>query len=316
MWEEDSKYQQGNFRALVWAVVIGLIGSFLISLVSGDWQLFKLFLEVMGVVLAALCLYAAIVWIRNMKRQIIIGIIILAGGLLFSQTTQAQGTTYVSNLGMLSTSNTFIGSDSWLAMSFFTGTNAGGYNFNSAKLRMANATGNPSGFTFMLYSAIVSSEASPGGHLSTLNGSLSPVTGGIFTYDPTSSLILSPSTAYFIVLTSGTAIANGAYEWSIATTSASYNPSGGWEAPFGAATADNYQSSNGSSWGFAHIYPEFDINATPVPEPGVFLLLGLGGLLFLGLRINVIRDQSSEPPLAQFVPLSRFTSRVGGVSAR
>jgi hypothetical protein len=63
MWEEDPKYQQGNFRALVWAVVIGLIGSFLISLVSGDWQLFKLFLEVMGVVLAALCVYGAFVWI-------------------------------------------------------------------------------------------------------------------------------------------------------------------------------------------------------------------------------------------------------------
>jgi hypothetical protein len=62
MWEEDSRWQQGNYRLLVGAVVIGLIGSLLISLLSGDWQLFGVFLEVLGVVLVALCIYAAFVW--------------------------------------------------------------------------------------------------------------------------------------------------------------------------------------------------------------------------------------------------------------
>jgi len=63
MWEEDPRWQQGNYRFLVGAVVIGLIGSFFISLFSSDWQLFRVFLEVLGFILAALCIYAAIVWL-------------------------------------------------------------------------------------------------------------------------------------------------------------------------------------------------------------------------------------------------------------
>ena len=62
MWEEDPRWQQGNYRLLVGAVVIGLVGNFLISLFSGNWQLFGGFLEVIGVILAALCIYAAFVW--------------------------------------------------------------------------------------------------------------------------------------------------------------------------------------------------------------------------------------------------------------
>jgi hypothetical protein len=62
MWEEDPRWQQGNYRLLVGAVVIGLAGSFLISLYSGDWQLFLMFLEVFSIILAALCIYTAFVW--------------------------------------------------------------------------------------------------------------------------------------------------------------------------------------------------------------------------------------------------------------
>ena len=62
MWEEDPRWQQGNYLLLVGAVIIGLVGSFLISLFSGDWQLFGAYLEALGVVLAALCIYAAFVW--------------------------------------------------------------------------------------------------------------------------------------------------------------------------------------------------------------------------------------------------------------
>jgi hypothetical protein len=61
MWEEDPGWQQGNYRLLVGAVIIGLVGSFFISLWSGDWQLFGEFLKVLGVILAALCIYAAII---------------------------------------------------------------------------------------------------------------------------------------------------------------------------------------------------------------------------------------------------------------
>ena len=62
MWEEDPKWQQANYHFLVGAVIVGFVGSFLISLFLGEWQIFRFFLEALGVVLSALCIYAAIIW--------------------------------------------------------------------------------------------------------------------------------------------------------------------------------------------------------------------------------------------------------------
>jgi len=218
-----------------------------------------------------------------MKTHLLLGVFIYVSGLLIAQVTQAQGTTYVSNLGQPSINSVSVGSDSWIAMGFRTGTNAGGYDFNSAQLSMANATGKPSGYTVMLYSSILKGDYFPENNLITLNGSLSPVTGGIFTYTPATSLTLSPNTGYFIVVTAGTMVANGAYQWSSANYMA-YNQSGGWEAPLSLWGIDIYQSSNGSSWGDSSIYPEFAINATAVPEPSLYALLVLGGFCFFSLR--------------------------------
>jgi len=147
-----------------------------------------------------------------MKRIVIGGVIVFAVGLFAPRIATAQGTvTYLSNLGQASAGSLAVGSDSWLAASFITGTNASGYSLNSIQLAMTDASGNPSGFTAMLYSAIGVTGVFPGSSLGTLNGSLNPVSGGIFTYTPASNPTLLPSTGYFIVLTAGTAIANGAY---------------------------------------------------------------------------------------------------------
>ncbi len=218
-----------------------------------------------------------------MKKIIIGDVIFFVVALLTSQSVQAQGVVYLSNLGQSSAGSDMVGSDSWLAAGFFTGTNSSGYILNSIQLAMTNATGNPSGFTVMLYSAIPPSSSSngeffPGSNLGALNGSLNPTTAGIYSYDPSSSLSLAPSTAYFLALTAGTSVANGAYEWDLAN--ANYNPTGGWHAPPAVAVGDNYQSSDGSSWGILEALPQFAINATAIPEPGVLGLLGLGGLCF------------------------------------
>jgi len=214
-----------------------------------------------------------------MKKITMRDVIVFAVALLAPQITQGQGTmTYLSNLGQASAGSLAVGSDSWLATRFFTGTNAGGYVLDSIQLGMADASGNPSGFTVMLYSSLIIA-IRPGSSLGTLNGSLNPVTSGIYTYTPDSSLTLPAYTYYYIVLTAGTTVANGAYEWSYAGVN-SYNRSGGWFSLGPVVT-----SSNGSSWNsISGAYPQFAINATPVPEPSPSFLLLLGSGIFIYVR--------------------------------
>ncbi|MEI9961443.1 MAG: PEP-CTERM sorting domain-containing protein [Limisphaerales bacterium] len=214
-------------------------------------------------------------------------IIMFMVALLSLQIIHGQGAiTYLSNLGQSSASSDTIGSDSWLAVLFVTGGNAGGYFLNSIQLGMTDASGNPNGFTAMLYAHDPSNLAgiSPGSSLGTFNGSTDPATGGIFNYTAIANMALSANTPYFIVLTAGTTIANGTYQWSLAGIN-SYNPSGGWHSSGGVLT-----SNNGSSWSFNPIVAQFAINATPIPEPGILSLFSLGGLGFLRYRRKAKAD--------------------------
>jgi hypothetical protein len=202
-------------------------------------------------------------------------IIVLVVALLASQIIQAQGTIYLSNLSQVSTGSVAAGSDSWLATSFFTGNNVGGYTLDSIQLAMTDASGNPGGFTVMLYSeANNPGGLFPGSSLGTLSGSIDPVTGGIYTYTDNSNITLSPGTHYFIVLTAETAVAAGAYGWSLAGTY-SYNPNGGWSSG-----GDVRTSSNGSFWLATDGDFQYAINAQAVPEPGEFVFGILGATLF------------------------------------
>lgn len=213
-----------------------------------------------------------------MKKALIPAILALAVGLLSPQTAQAQGTIYVSSLGLPSTGSASVGSDSWLAEGFRTGTNAAGYLLNSVQLALGDAVGNPSGFTAMIYNQNpdIVIGAFPGSSIGTLNGSLDPVAGGIYTYTPGSSLTLSPMSNYFLVLTAGTVVADGAYQWSLATPQ---NPasSGGWSG-YGIPFA----SSDGLSWGPGPVGTvQFAISATAIPEPSGVGLLALGGFFLI-----------------------------------
>jgi hypothetical protein len=214
-------------------------------------------------------------------KKIIINSFIIFVVTLAPQVVQAQGTmNYLSNLGEAPAGSLAVGSNSWFAALFRTGTNVGGYMLNSVQFAMTNATGNPSGFTATLNGGGLYPGGNPpvGSTLGALGGSLNPVSGGIFTYTPVSNLTLSANTYYAIVLTAGTAVANGAYEWDYANPS-SYNPSGGW------LRGNFYGASDGFSWGvIPSDFPLLAINATAIPEPGVLGLLGLGGLVFLWHR--------------------------------
>jgi hypothetical protein len=201
---------------------------------------------------------------------------ILAVGLLAPQIGQAQGSiTFLSNLEQTSAGGDQVGSDSWLAAAFQTGINAAGYELNSIQLAMTDASGAPGGITVKLYANISPPIAlSPGASLGVLSGLSDPTTAGTYTYAPVSSLTLSPNSYYFIVLTAGTTVANGAYDWSHAGAN-NYNPNGGWRS-----FAGGWTSANGTSWNASTaVFSQFAINATPAPEPGVMGLFALGGLL-------------------------------------
>ena len=215
-----------------------------------------------------------------MKNIVIIGgVIVLVFGFLTPQIAQAQGTIYLSNLGEPSTGSRAVGSNSWLAVPFVTGINDGGYILNSIQLGVADASGNPGGFTVMLY-ATKPLSASPGNSLGALSGSTDPATSGVYTYSPAGNLTLSEFTEYLIVLTAGTAVANGAYQWSFTSTS-SYNQAGRWSIGTFAGPGPFLSSINGSSWSpIPTTYLQLAINATAVPEPGGLGLFVLGGLLF------------------------------------
>ena len=227
-----------------------------------------------------------------MRRLIISSIIASVFGLLASQTLKAQGTIYLSNLGQSSVGSLAVGSNSWVAAGFYTGTNPGGYVLNSVQLAMTDASGSPSGFAAMIYYPLVGGPPSgPGRSLATLNGSLDPVAAGTYTYAAPSNLTLPPSTEYFIVLTAGTAVANGAYEWSLSGTN-SYNPGEGWSNLGGVWT-----SSNGSflSWDSNPSFPQFAIDASPVPEPSALGLLAFGGFLLLHRRQAKVLGTYTQP---------------------
>jgi len=211
-------------------------------------------------------------------------IIMLVVGLLVQQIIQAQGTIYLSNLAQPSAGSESVGNDSWLAAQFETGANADGYELNSIQLAMAAASGDPNGFTVMLYKSFAVATA-PEASIGSLSGSSNPSTSGIYTFTDDSDLTLSPDTTYFIVLTAGTAVTSGAYEFSV-TSASSYNSSGGWQGGISLST-----SSNGlSPWSLiSGDFPQYAISATAVPEPGVLSLAVAGGLFLIWHRRKTSR---------------------------
>jgi hypothetical protein len=206
-------------------------------------------------------------------KKIIIAVVALAAELFATPFVQAQGTLYVSNLGQTPFGNATVGSDSWLAQPFLTGSNADGYDLNSVQLLMDAASGNPSSLIVSLYSN--SSSIQPGNSLGNFSGS-DPSTAGIYTYTA-SSIVLLPSTLYYVVLTAATPIAQGAYNWSVGDIAKS---PGGWFIE-----PDSYSSSDGSNWNRSRsqIF-QLGIYATAVPEPSAMSLIFLGSGVLIYAR--------------------------------
>ncbi len=198
-------------------------------------------------------------------QKIIISFIAILG-IWLPQLSPAQGTIYLSNMGQPQTSNGVVASDSWIAQRFQTGPDLNGYTLNSVQLLMAQASGGASGFSATLYTSV---NGLPGTMLAGFSG-LDPSMPGIYTY-AASSISLSPSTAYYVVFTAATPMAQGSYHWNRAS-SASYIASDGWSlAPFSVGSAD------GSDWLVYRLsLHQFAVDATAVPEPATTALMSLG----------------------------------------
>jgi hypothetical protein len=193
--------------------------------------------------------------------------------LLLTQVAATQAAVYVSNLGQTPTGSGTIASDSWLAQTFVTGPNSGGYLLNSVQLLMDAPSGTPGGFSLSVYSKTGDPHSfhlpgdSPQTSLGSLTG-LAPDTSGTFSYTA-SGIILAPSTFYFLVATATTPSATGAFSWSAAD---SFTQANGF-------TIDDvyFGSPDGSSWTLylrQNVY-QFALDATPVPEPSSLALTAL-----------------------------------------
>lgn len=202
------------------------------------------------------------------------GLIILGlamRGFLMS-TCQAQGTTYLSGFGQPATGSLPVGNDAWIATYFGTGSSPGGYLLNSIQLSMDVASGNPSGFRVMIWDF---PSAQP---VLTLAGP-DPAGGGVFAYDGR-AFTLAPLKTYWFVVTATTSVASGSYGWN-------YSPVDPLGVERWVGGGVYLTSENGVQWTrYPGQTPQFAVNATPIPEPGMLALLVLGGALLIGARVR------------------------------
>lgn len=201
---------------------------------------------------------------------------------LFQGTSlsHAQGTTYLTGLDRLPAGSLAIGADAWSASWFQAGSNPGGYVLNSIELAMGQPVGSPAGLTIAIWDFRAHQP------ICVLAGP-EPSSAGVFTYTA-SNFSLSPRGVYWFVIKSSTPSAIGEFHWNYSTLGLTH---------FELWSGGGYQSSpDGLLWTRdPSITPQFAVNATPVPEPGVPALLGIGvGLLWAARRRRAQRGEPSE----------------------
>jgi hypothetical protein len=186
-----------------------------------------------------------------MKLKQLLAVAACALDLLALQNIRSQSIPYLSN-----TDQPVAGSNAifpLIGVQFQTGSNPGGYTFNDVQLSMANATKNPTGsLSVDLYypSPLI---GGPESFTDVLSGNTNPVTAGIYTYFPTSNIVLMPNTDYYIQAQAGGSNPQF-YQWNYTSTT-NATSIGGWKF-------------TGTNLFNVHIlftpYPMLAIDATPI----------------------------------------------------
>ena len=190
----------------------------------------------------------------------------------------AQGTTYFSNGGVSSDGHVNVGSDSWGAAWFQTGSAASGYTLESIQLFMGDTAGSPSGFSAMLWNF------QTGQPILTLTGP-NPTTAGIYTFSA-SSFVMPPNKVYWFVATSQTPTAGGGFTWAYTSQNVLGNPwlGGGYQVSIDGL---NWTRESGREFQFA-------VNAQLIPEPSSHTLVALGSIVVAALGRMYARTKTPK----------------------
>jgi hypothetical protein len=184
-----------------------------------------------------------------------------------------QGTmVYVSSINTPPGGFGEVAGNSWLAQGFGTGSHSSGYMVTGVQLQLTNATGNPSGLTVSIYSQNNLIPHLPGSSLGPLTGDANPLSGGIYSYSA-ASVVLSPNTRYYLVVTSSQPLSMGAFRWQTKATTSPVEMNG-LSSGFPAESVD------GTAWERrASSMFQFSVTAMTVPEPrGLTLMLTAASL--------------------------------------
>ena len=206
---------------------------------------------------------------------------LLVIGAMMPLLTEGQGTVFCSNILQTNfpAGRFSVASDSWIAQDFsWEGTSP--FTLVGVELLIDTASGSPSNFSVAIYTL---GADGPGEWLGNLRGDSDPNPQMVRTYFYyADGITLSPGSGFFVVMTSDTAAAQGAYQWFTA-----FKPGQFFNGSLRLGTS-YFDSSDGVSWS-GHVDQDLGlivVTGTPVPEPSSIMLLfcGVVSLLYFHWR--------------------------------
>ena len=66
MWEEDPRWQAANYRLLIGSTVVLTLLATGWSILERDWEFLRYWFSGLGAIVAALCIYATLVWLLSL----------------------------------------------------------------------------------------------------------------------------------------------------------------------------------------------------------------------------------------------------------